>query len=303
MKKESNDMEWMEEYPALKQVSPVSPFVVPTGYFEGLEEEVMGHIRLLELGKTTGNEGFTVPENYFDELQQNIQSRIAIEHALAGGKSFTVPENYFDGLQQNIQSRITIEQALAGEKSFTVPESYFDELQQNIQSRITIEEALNTENSFTVPENYFEDLTQNIQARVAAEEALGATPAFKVPEGYFADLENKILQQTTQAVVQPNESKQGQGVIVKLLVSKTFKYASAACFALVVGGAIFISEFNNPVAKHNRSYLHKELSKVPNDELESYLELNNDSPAILDNIDPDSFDAQMTELKAQDKTN
>ena len=71
---------------------------------------------------------------------------------------------------------------------------------------------------------------------------------------------------------------------------------------MVVGVAVFMSEFN-PTAQHNRSYLHKQLSKIPTDELESYLELNGDTPSILENVDADNFDTEAISTNAQQKGN
>jgi len=292
MKDERGNTEWINEYQALKQVNPANPFVVPEGYFQEMEQQVMGLVRLDELKKTNPVNEFTVPENYFNELEQNIQSRIAIDEVLDNKESFTVPENYFSDLEQNIQSRIAVEEALNNKESFTVPENYFNELEQNIQSRIAIEEVLNNKEDFTVPADYFNELGQNIQSRIAIEESIGVGEGFAIPEGYFMTLENKILQQTT---LQPNQKavkKEQQGVILKLWASHAVKYATAACFSLVIGTGILVSEFNTTNTAHQRSYLHKAVSKIPNDEIETYLQLSNDAPSILDNSDQDDAAVQ-----------
>ncbi|MBW4890819.1 hypothetical protein KXQ82_13895 [Mucilaginibacter sp. HMF5004] len=273
MTNEEEDKKWIEEYPVLKQVNPVNAFGVPSGYFTEMEEQVMGAIRLQQLKGDSVNNGFATPLNYFDELTQNIESRIAIDKVLSNDNAFKLPENYFDDLSQNIQSRITIEKALNTEKVFDVPENYFEELSGNILSRIAVEETVNTENIFTVP------------------------------DGYFAGLESRIMAQTTVSETLQTDKEQRQGIIVKLLVSKAFKYASAACFALVVGSAIYMSEFNNPVAEHNRSFLHKEVSKMTKDELELYLQLNSDNSTILDNINVDDEGAALQDIKAEGKDN
>jgi len=63
-----------------------------------------------------------------------------------------------------------------------------------------------------------------------------------------------------------------------LFASTAFKYATAACFALVLGGGILLNELaNSPVNEHNNSFLHKQLSKIPVDEIKSYLQLNVDA--------------------------
>ena len=184
---------------------------------------------------------------------------------------FNVPENYFDELNDNIQSRINIDSALGSDTGFSVPENYFDELSTNIQSRVFVEEALSAaKGSFAVPENYFEELTNQIQSRVFVEEALMTSEeAFAVPQDYFGDLSKKILNKT----VSPEQVKR-KGLVIRMVSSTAFKYATAACLALMVGTGIFIRQFNDPEAVHKRSFLHKQLSNVPVSEIETYLDLN-----------------------------
>lgn len=280
-------MEWINEYQTLKQVNPVSPFAVPEGYFQEMEGHVMAQIRLDELKQN----GFTVPENYFTELEQNIQSRIAIDGVLNNDRGFTIPAGYFDELTQNIESRITIDEVLNNDRGFTVPADYFNELTQNIESHIAIDELLNNEKSFTVPTGYFDELEQNIQSRIAIEE--NTEEAFTIPQGYFEALESKILAQTTLAVAD-NTVKEERGTVVKLWTKHLFKYASAACFALIAGTGLFLSEFNTTSANtsHQHSYLHKVVSKIPDDEIEAFLQLNTtDASPALNNTDASDLKA------------
>jgi len=67
-----------------------------------------------------------------------------------------------------------------------------------------------------------------------------------------------------------------QTVIRKLVSTAAFKYASAACFALVVGVAIYVKEASTPVS-HGKSYLHQELSEIPADDIRAYLETQTDA--------------------------
>jgi len=294
MKDERENMEWINEYQTLRQVDPANPFVVPANYFNEMEGQIMDKIRLDEFKTSHPKQEFTVPDNYFNELEQNIQSRIAIDEVLNNEKGFTVPEGYFDELEQNIQSRIAIDEVLNNEKGFTVPEGYFDELEQNIQSRIVIDEVLNNEKGFAVPEGYFDELEQNIQSRIAI--AQNIEEEFAVPEGYFEALTHKILAKTT---LQPAEKivKEERGTIIKLWTKHAFKYASAACFSLIIGTGLFLSEFNTTSsnASHKHSYLHKAVAKMSNDEIEAYLQLTTDVPSIIDNSDLDGSGAQTSD--------
>ena len=312
MKRDMENKDWINDYEALKKVSKANPFTVPAGYFDDLSARIASLKNI-----TTVNEngaGFTVPQDYFDKLSANIQSRIAVDDAINGADTgFTVPEGYFDEMAANIQSRINVEEALSGgeqgfsvpegyfealssniksriainevltggEEGFTVPQGYFDELSSNIQSRITIDEVLvGAEEGFTIPEGYFEVLSSNIQNRITVEESFaGAEHGFTVPEGYFEQLNQSILAKTVDAeqeakVVSINRNK---GIVRKLFRSTAFKYVTAACFAVAIGGGILL--FQSPSADnlHKNSFLHKQLSNVPVNDIKSYLDLNVDA--------------------------
>jgi len=270
--------EWLNDYPALKQVAKTNPFTVPVSYFEELGQRITASIRVAELKDKMPLDGFTVPANYFDELKNNIQSRVNIQKALGiENTGFAVPENYFEDLTSNIQSRIFIDEALNTEHTgFTVPENYFEDLSSNIRSRVFVEEALNMKHTgFTVPENYFEELSSQITSRIFVEEALAQTDeSFNVPANYFNQLNANILNKTLKQDVVKRKAKKGK--VVSMFSSTAFKYATAACLLVMVGTGVLMQTVFSPTAIHNRTYLHKELSKVPVNELQEYLELNAD---------------------------
>lgn len=190
--------------------------------------------------------------------------------------AFTVPEGYFD----NLESRIIAAQNLAALKSngpvggFAVPENYFDELAGNIQSRIAIEAVAAIEGTgFALPEGYFNNLTQQIKSRIYVEEILSATgEVFTAPQGYFTSLNESILNKTTNTY----DAKRN-GAVRKLFASTAFKYATAACFAVFLSAGILLSELTSSANEHKNSFLHKQLSTVPADEIKNYLQLNVDA--------------------------
>lgn len=283
MKSDMDNREWLDDYESLKQVNTNNPFTVPPDYFNELAQHITSRIRLEEL--KSSSTGFTIPENYFEQLSSNIQSRIRIEEAVnTENTGFTVPENYFDELGSNIQSRIAIEASLNPEHQvFDVPENYFDELSNNIQSRIAIEQyASNEAENFAVPENYFDELSNNIQSRIAVEQyASNEAEGFTVPENYFEQLQQNILnkavnQDTAKIVTMPAAAK-NKGVVRRLFASHTVRYATAACFALILGIGVVLKNADAPVAAHDRSFLHKQLSTIPVDEIKSYLQLHSDA--------------------------
>jgi hypothetical protein len=64
---------------------------------------------------------------------------------------------------------------------------------------------------------------------------------------------------------------------------------------------VFRTEFSAD-AIHKRSFLHQELSKVPDNDIESYLELNGDASAIMDNSDPGTLNS-LPSANDQSETN
>ena len=65
-----------------------------------------------------------------------------------------------------------------------------------------------------------------------------------------------------------------------MFATSAFKYAAAACFALVVGTGILIGELTTPPAApeaHDKTFLHKALSTVSTGDIQTYLQ---------DDVDP-----------------
>ena len=222
---------------------------------------------------------------------------------------FTVPEGYFDSLEGQIMSYVKLEELKKNtpeESGFALPENYFDELTSNIQSRINIESFSDKETeSFAVPEGYFENLAEQIQSRIFVEETLNEKPeGFTVPQGYFDQLTANILDKTTEkpeAVVKQLQPAR-RGVVRQLFASAAFKYASAACLVLAVGGTLLLTQ-NNPtqLEQHNNSFLHKSLSAIPVDEIQNYLELHLDASDTRTLIDESKqVDAQNLSNQLQD---
>lgn len=189
---------------------------------------------------------------------------------------FTVPEGYFDNLQDCIASLKTIDEFKSEmhKAGFSVPENYFNNLQETIQSRIFLENHIDKNNSgYTVPDGFFETAAKQISRRVLVEDTpLLQQEAFTVPENYFENLTNEILNKTVK-----NTEVVRKTIVRRLFASTAFKYATAACFAIAIGGGILLNKLTNPVYVHNHSFLHKELSSVSVDEIKNYLEVDVDA--------------------------
>jgi len=229
---------WLNEYMSLKQVNEKSPFTVPPGYFDELEQDI---ISAVNLEKLKGDKGFIVPENYFDKLSDNIQSRINIEAYVNN------PEH-----------------------GHAVPEGYFDELEQQVNARILIEETLNENESFSVPEGYFDKLNQAILNKT-------------VNEDNVVSINKKTVQR--------------QAVIRRFITSTAFKYAAAACFVVAVGTGILLRPAATaPVSAHDQSFLHRQLSTVSTDDIQSYLQDDVDATETQQTVIDEDAPVNTTDL-------
>jgi len=236
------------------------------------------------------------------ENREWLNEYVSIKHVNANNP-FTVPDGYFDELSDRIAASIKLDELKSKKPltGFTVPENYFEELNNNIQSRVNIEKVLNNETTgFTVPENYFEELNTQITSRIFIEEALTGLPeTLTVPGNYFNELNSKILNKT---VNQPS-ARHNKGAVVRFLSSTAFKYATAACITVMVGAGVILKQAFSPAAIHNRSYLHKELSTIPLDDLQNYLDLNVDDSQHTITSDDGQADDQSLDAALQDYAN
>jgi DNA-binding transcriptional regulator/RsmH inhibitor MraZ len=265
MARDIENKEWLNDYPQLKQVNTKNPFSVPDSYFEELDERITSAIKLDELKNTISTDCFTLPQNYFENLSDNIQSRIAVEDAL------------------NTENT-----------GLNVPANYFEELSNNIQSRIAVEELLNTDNaSLNVPTNYFEDLSSKIQSRIAVEEAVAnAADTLTVPPAYFERLNKEILNKTVN-----QEVVKRKGVVIRMMSSRVFKYATAACVLVMIGTGVFF-QMQSPESVHDSSFLHKQLSTIPVSDIQAYLRENVDGGDTQNAVTSENLPVSADELQA-----
>ena len=107
MRLEDSDMEWAKDAPTLAAMQRVNPFVVPSGYFESLNDQLNSRI-LIESARFEAEEKFNIPADYFQKLPSRIEERITIEaiQSLVPSTGFTVPEAYFSELSERIQTKL-----------------------------------------------------------------------------------------------------------------------------------------------------------------------------------------------------
>jgi hypothetical protein len=118
MKLKHSDSKWEEDAPTLAAIKRVNPFVVPSGYFESLTDQLNSKA-LIESARFESEEEFNTPADYFQKLPSRIEEKIAIEaiQSLVPSTGFTVPEAYFSDLGERIQTKLA-EQKPERKKNF-----------------------------------------------------------------------------------------------------------------------------------------------------------------------------------------
>lgn len=122
---------------SLAEVTPQNIYTVPDGYFDGLAQQVMNRIKLLEaenteeelkllspmLASISKQMPYSVPSGYFDNLEekmmqsvregsdyQTAEEEINTLSPLLGGLNkqmpYSLPQNYFEALAGDINSRL-----------------------------------------------------------------------------------------------------------------------------------------------------------------------------------------------------
>lgn len=178
------------------------------------------------------------------------------------------------------------------ESPFAVPQEYFIQSADQIRSQVKLHEIASVDDKMEIPEGYFHELTNNIQSRIKLETlSPSETNHFNLPEHYFDTLGNKIAQKIQ------NDKAQSQPVIRRVLRSKTYQYAAAACLFLALGTLMF---FNQNTTNNLRNNIQHQLASIADSDIENYLKLNtdiSDSHLIMENINQDDiFKVKISDL-------
>ncbi|MEH6308171.1 hypothetical protein RYH73_21115 [Olivibacter sp. CPCC 100613] len=100
-----------------------TPFIVPNGYFNTLETNIMKRISVI----SDTEKSFGVPEGYFESLSEHIFAKIKKEN-------YATPINSFDKTEHHPFIKVLKEKVST--PGFTTPQNYFDELSQKINREI-----------------------------------------------------------------------------------------------------------------------------------------------------------------------
>ncbi len=170
--------------------------------------------------------------------------------------------------------------AISKENAFETPNGYFNNLTEQINSQVKITQLVAKTNDFDTPAGYFENLDQQIQSRVSLDN-LKAND-FNVPANYFADSQKRIQ----NSVI----TKSKKSNVIKL---HFIRYAAAACILLTTTLGVYIN------IKHSTT-VDYQLSKIPVQEIESYLNQHTDGsdlPMLIESIDDANLSIDDFELE------
>lgn len=154
MKDNSENNDWLNDFPALKKQNTENTFTVPENFFEDQQKRIFSAIYADELKSKLPSTGFTVPDNYFENMQEQILSVIKLEQMRSDKPEDAVSADFFDEQQSIISARIKINEYAERGSGFTVPENYFNNLTDQINKKTGIKEvpqAAKVRNLFTKP--------------------------------------------------------------------------------------------------------------------------------------------------------
>jgi hypothetical protein len=271
--------------PEVARINGELPYEVPAGYFEGLAAQILERIKAEETSLPVVLQGvrvnpFTVPAGYFEHLpEQLLQRAKAVEEVMApvlegaSTNPYTVPVGYFEQLPEMLLKRVKAAEAAT--------------VQDEIAALSPLLSGLNKKMPFHTPEGYFTDLTDNAVSGAKAidfvnEELENLSPVmaslkgkqvYEAPADYFDQLPGLLLDRV-KAVQQPAR------VVSMSFGRKVMRYAVAAAVVGIVAMSAWwivgnsdkgVTPSSDPMAQ-NEKPVAPDVSKVSDDELQSYLE-------------------------------
>ncbi|TJZ50844.1 hypothetical protein FAZ15_21065 [Sphingobacterium olei] len=265
----------------LPEALRVNPFAVPPDYFRAQESTILSLVKLEKLA--VQNENGVIPDGYFEKLQDNILAKV-VEQKLkdqVSATGFKVPEHYFEESAYQIQSKL-FEETLRSQvitTGFTIPVDYADVAEDTILNRIVEEQLKATVNrdGYEVPADYFETLAQDIISNIAVEKlkAKVTETGYGVPVEYFDRLSEKTLMMSAHANSQENVVKvltlpTEKGTTVTPLLSRkrwaSYTAAAAVTAIISIGSYFSFNQQDNTASSEGIS-----LSGIPDEAIASYL--------------------------------
>lgn len=141
MNDNTDNVDWLKDFPALQMQNMENPFLVPKNFFGEQQEHIHLAIYADELKLKNPSAGFTVPDGYFEKVQEQILSVIQLEGLRSTNEPLVKSDQFFDEQQSIIAARIKINEYTALGNGFTIPQNYFEGLTDQINKKTGIKEV------------------------------------------------------------------------------------------------------------------------------------------------------------------
>lgn len=140
MNENIDNMDWLNNFPALNALKKEDIFSVPENFFGQQHEQIYSSIYVDELKSKFPVSGFTVPDGYFENMQEQVFSVIKLEEMRPAAEPVINP-TFFDEQQGIISARIKIDKFAENGSGFSIPENYFKVLTDRINEKTGIKKA------------------------------------------------------------------------------------------------------------------------------------------------------------------
>jgi hypothetical protein len=275
-------------------ISRETPYGEPAGYFDGFPARMAYMVDRAGFGADSAPEG-----------PGELPSFLKKDKSL----TFNVPEGYFEGFAQGLLDRIKagrtgdgfIEDGFGGEEIKALTGAISAGVESVVEELTRLSPVLSgisRKAPYQAPEGYFEELSPMSPVLFSLLAEVREKPLYAVPEGYFAGLAGEVLSKIgseqvslsgedayTQVVI--NEPARvvafDRGIRQRASVRQRalWKYSAAA----VVAGLIFTIgwlRFHTSAGSHHAPVdVAGNLVRVSDQDLQSYLEDQNDQNATL----------------------
>lgn len=231
---------------------------VPAGYFEGLADQVLQRIRVIEAGEAGD----------ISSVLNNISNK----------SSFTVPAGYFEGLADQVLNRVKLLDM----------ESASEELSHLSPLLAGISKVMPN----AVPAGYFDNIAEIATAlvknddKVPAEELAMLSPLlsglkketlYTVPAGYFEGLNEKAAME----VVKPKAK------VVSITKQKWFRYAAAAVVTgfIAISGFLIIDRNTSSGDPNPEAIVKKMMKNVSPEEIDQFVKTVDEGSPVIASAD------------------
>ena len=278
-------------------ITPVNPYEVPIGYFEGLADRILARVKgkdeLPDVLKELVSIPYKIPVGYFENFAAEILKKIRANEAGTAQEELEI--------LSPLLSKLNKDKTLP----FSIPAGYFNELADNAVSGTMAIEFVNDElenlsplmnelkgvNVYNTPVGYFETLPVQLLERAKQQSSAKIIPiSFGRKLMRYAAAAVTISAIITAAFFIFNKTDKTTGQtdtaeLTKDIQEKTKQASDDDIFSYLEEQNISLAELSitNTTTDLDEEAMQEMLADVSDEELEQYLDLHTDSKQPLTN--------------------